>query len=178
MSFLGGVKPRNHPQQVAAKGSVCDVTDDRGTPASLFDPLHREFHFTLDAAASAREHRVPRYFTRAQDGLAQSWRGERVWCNPPFSQLAAWTAKAFGEVHDGHCPLAVLLLPANRTEQLFWQTYIEPVRDRGFGVSTRFVPGRPRFTRPPEAAPVKNGDRPLFGVVLVIIQPVPPGALL
>lgn len=35
-------------------------------------------------------------------GLAQSWRGETVFCNPPYGRdLAKWVAKAHAEVSAG-----------------------------------------------------------------------------
>ena len=40
------------------------------TPQELFDLLNREFHFTLDAAATAANAKCPRYYTKAEDGLS------------------------------------------------------------------------------------------------------------
>lgn len=165
-----GFHARNHPQQIAKRGGADDFTDDRGTRPEIFDPLHAEFNFTLDVAASPRNHKVPRYFTKENDGLSLPWRGERVWCNPPYSDLASWTAKAVHETSLGGCPLVVMLLPNNRCEQLFWQQYIEPRRDRGLGVSVRFLKGRPRFIYPTGHAPPKKGDRPPFGLAVVIFE--------
>lgn len=48
---------------------------DWETPQELFDKLHEEFHFTLDAAASDRNHKLPRYYTEQTDGLKQDWGG-------------------------------------------------------------------------------------------------------
>jgi phage N-6-adenine-methyltransferase len=161
---LVGFSARNHPQQV-----VRDAVDDRRTPRSLFDPLHRIHRFTLDAAASDANALLPRYYTNHTDGLLRSWEGERVWCNPPFSRLAPWLAKAWGSMQNG-CELVVMLLPANRCEQGFWQEWVEPYRDTdpvdGILLRTRFLPGRPRFS-PPGAPRPRKGDRPPFGVVLL-----------
>ncbi len=49
--------------------------DDWETPQSLFDKLHEHFHFTLDAAASDSNHKLPRYYTKETDGLTQDWGG-------------------------------------------------------------------------------------------------------
>lgn len=49
--------------------------DDWETPQSLFDQLHAHFHFTLDAAASDSNHKLPRYYTKETDGLSQDWGG-------------------------------------------------------------------------------------------------------
>jgi len=55
------------------------------TPREVFRPLHREFKFTLDVAATARNAMVRRYYDRALDGLSQVWRG-RCWLNPPYGE--------------------------------------------------------------------------------------------
>jgi phage N-6-adenine-methyltransferase len=159
-------KPRNHPQQIAARnGAVCDATDDRRTPPEIFGPWESRFRFTLDVAASAENAKCRRFFTLADDGLSQSWSGERVWCNPPFSGCAAWVTKAWDEMRAG-CEVVVMLLPANRTEQRWWQMLVEPYRDRsprdGLSLRCTFLQGRLRFIRPDFVAPAK-GDRPPFG---------------
>lgn len=59
-----------------------------------------------------------------------------------------------------------MLLPANRTEQGWWQRHIEPGRRNG-SVRVEFLPGRMRFIVPP-ADTVKPNDRPPFGCCLVI----------
>lgn len=167
-----GFHARNHPQQVRVHGGPDDTVDNRGTLPEIFDPINAEFKFTLDVAASDRNHKCARYFTLKDDGLSLPWRGERVWCNPPFSNLAAWAAKAHHETTLGGCPLVVMLLPNNRCEQVWWQNYVEPFRDRGLGISTRFLKGRPRFIKPPEAKMPVKGDRPPFGLTLVIFEGV------
>ncbi len=167
---LVGFKAKNHVQQVRAHGPDHNK-DDRRTIPEVFDPIHREFGFTLDAAASADNCKVPKFFDLAADGLVQSWRGERVWLNPPYSNLGPWVRKALDETAIGGCPVVVMLLPANRCEQKFWQDMIEPTRDRPWSrIETRFLPGRPRFGWGPSRVRPEKGDRPPFGLVLVIIR--------
>jgi hypothetical protein len=48
---------------------------DWQTPLRLFDVLNREFGFTVDVAASAENALCKRYFTIAENGLAQPWDG-------------------------------------------------------------------------------------------------------
>lgn len=60
--------------------------DDWGTPQDLFDALNEEFNFTLDPCADNNNHKCAKYYTIEQDGLAQSWAGETVFCNPPYSR--------------------------------------------------------------------------------------------
>ncbi len=130
---LVGFRAQNHPQQfhgsAIARGAA-DEVDDRGTDPKYFYPWNERFGpFTLDVAASAENTKVARFFTRDDDGLVQSWAGERVWCNPPYSDIFRWVEKAWFE-HLGTRGI-VMLLPANRTEQRWWQQLIEPFRDRG-----------------------------------------------
>jgi phage N-6-adenine-methyltransferase len=163
---LVGFKGENHPQQVAARGAS-DEVDDRGTDPSFFLALNKRFRFSLDVAASRGNAKCERFFTRADDGLAQSWAGERVWCNPPYSNLRSWTSKAWAEWVDG-CPLIVMLLPANRTEQGWWQEFVEPYRDRaGSPLTVEFLPGRLRFVKPNQQR-IGANERPPFGCCLLI----------
>lgn len=162
---------KNHPQQVNARGPS-ERDDDRRTPRALFDAFDREFRFDLDVAASHENALCSDYCTAEGNGLTYSWVGRRVWCNPPYSHLQPWVEKALGGslIFRGDCPIAVLLLPANRTEQPFWQEMIEPHRDRGLGVETRFVRGRQKFGYP-DGHPVLargKGNAPPFGVVVVV----------
>lgn len=157
---LVGFKARNHPQQ-AAKPHV----DNMATPPEVFNPLHKRFGFTLDVCALSRNAKCERYITPEEDGLVQDWTGERVWCNPPYSSIEPWVVKAAFEVG---AEVIVMLVPANRTEQGWWQRHVEPVRDCGDGVlRTEFIAGRTRFIRH-EAESIKPNERPPFGCCLLI----------
>ena len=46
---------------------------DYCTPQAFFDALNREFHFTLDAAATAKSAKCPTYYTPEPDGLKSPW---------------------------------------------------------------------------------------------------------
>jgi site-specific DNA-methyltransferase (adenine-specific) len=63
-------------------------SDEWATPANFFAKLNEEFHFTLDVCATAENHKCERYFTEQDDGLTQDWKGETVFCNPPYSKIA------------------------------------------------------------------------------------------
>lgn len=72
------------------------------TPQELFDELNREFHFTLDPAASDDNHKCDLYFTEKEDGLKQSWTGHTVFCNPPYCRKTGdWVKKAYDECKTG-----------------------------------------------------------------------------
>lgn len=119
-------RPRNHPQQVAARGAI-DEVDDRRTPEALFRVLDARYAFCTDAAASEDNAKKAAFWTLGDSGLEKGWHGRRVWCNPPYSALRAWVEKAAMREAD----LAVLLLPANRTEQPFWHEIVEPMIRQG-----------------------------------------------
>lgn len=168
---LVGYKSKNHPQQVGKRGARPEI-DDRATTPEVFDPLNRRFNFTIDVAASAHNAKCERYFTVEDDGLSQCWSGERVWCNPPHSNLEAWVEKAWDEWEGAYATdpayLIVMLVPANRTEQGWWQRYIEPHRDKQGGfLHVEFIPGRLRFLAP-GATEIKPNERPPYGCCLLI----------
>lgn len=162
---LVGRKAQNHPQQVGARGARDDV-DDRWTPLHLWIPWNDRWQFTLDAAASHDNHLCERYFTLEEDGLQQSWGQERVWCNPPYSDMRSWVDKAWFEFSLS-CPLIVMLAPANRTEQRWWQEAIEPARDRGDMLTTEFLPRRINFGSKDNLGAWSASSAP-FGCVLLI----------
>lgn len=162
---------KNHRQQVAARSGGDDAVDDRATTPADFARFDAALGpFTIDVAAAAHNTKCARYFTFADDGLAQSWASERVWCNPPYSRIGPWVEKAWREhgVTDG----VAMLLPANRTEQGWWQQMVEPYRDRADSpLSVMFLPGRMRFIA---AAAARSGatrtgpnERPPFGCCLL-----------
>lgn len=73
------------------------------TPQGFFDALNEEFGFVLDAAATDKTAKCPKYFTPETDGLSQSWDfGGAVFCNPPYGrEIGKWVQKAFEEARGG-----------------------------------------------------------------------------
>jgi hypothetical protein len=59
-----------------------------------------------------------------------------------------------------------MLLPANRTEQGWWQRHIESGRRAGT-IEVEFLAGRMRFLKPGQTE-IKPNERPPFGCCLVI----------
>lgn len=115
--------------------------DDWETPQDLFDALNAEFRFTLDAAASDSNHKLPRYYTLDTDGLSQDWGGEWVFCNPPYGnrETGVWTEKCYKEAQKPNT-IVVLLIPARTDRKSFHQyIYNQP------NVEIRFLKGRLRF---------------------------------
>jgi phage N-6-adenine-methyltransferase len=160
--MLVGFSAKNHPQQTRYAGSNPDV-DDRALPPDDFAKLQDRFAFTVDAAASEHNAKLDRHWTKEINGLTQSWAGERVYCNPPYSNIGPWVRKAWCE---RQADLVVLLLPNNRREQGWWIDLIEPFRDRvGSVLTTEFIKGRLRFLKAGQLA-IKPNERPPFGCVL------------
>jgi len=86
------------------------TTNDYYTPKWLFDSMGLEFD--IDVAAPVQG--IPwipakRWFSQADDGLAQDWGGALVWMNPPFSHATPW-ARKFIDNNNG-----VALLPVSRS---------------------------------------------------------------
>ena len=84
--------------------------DDWQTPDWLFNALNARFAFTIDAACILSNCKVAGSLIYS-DGLFSDWGGQRVFCNPPFSQKALWIKKAHDEVLLKDCPLCVMILP-------------------------------------------------------------------
>ncbi|EFC6080445.1 DNA methylase, partial [Escherichia coli] len=66
-------------------------SDDWRTPYRLFRNLHREFSFSMDGAATEHDALLPRF---TDDIHNQSWVGERVFVNPPFSMAEQFLSRA------------------------------------------------------------------------------------
>jgi phage N-6-adenine-methyltransferase len=93
------------------------------TPQYLFDDLNSVFDFTLDPCATIENAKCEKFYTIKEDGLAQSWGGERVFCNPPYGRsLGPWIEKSYNEYH-GEAELIVLLVPA-RTDVKWQHKYV------------------------------------------------------
>ena len=122
-------------------------TEEWATPQVFFDELNKEFDFTLDPCATIKNAKCKRFFTKEVDGLKQSWKGERVFCNPPYGrQLCKWVEKAYNESLLGGGTLVVMLIPA-RTDTKYFHEYI-------YGkAEIRFIRGRLHFNESKSGAP-------------------------
>ena len=108
------------------------------TPQDFFEKLDAQYHFTIDAAATRENAKCARYFTVVEDGLAQSWAGERVFCNPPYGrEIGRWVRKAWEE--SERAELIVMLIPA-RTDTHYFHDYLLGRAE------LHFLRGRLRFT--------------------------------
>ena len=89
-------------------------SDDWRTPPLLFRNLHREFSFSMDGAATKHDTLLPRF---TDDISRQSWVGEKVFCNPPYSDIPSFLIKA------SEADLAVFLIP-HRANTSYWLRHI------------------------------------------------------
>lgn len=123
-------------------------TDQWATPQDFFDKLNDEFHFTLDPCADETNHKCKKYFTKEDDGLIQCWRGETVFCNPPYGrEICNWVKRCYmHSVVD--CGIAVMLIPA-RTDTKWFHEYIYNKSN----VEIRFIKGRLKFGGSKNSAP-------------------------
>ena len=131
-------------------------SDEWATPRSVFSELDREFQFELDVAATDENRKCDRYFDRTANGLDQDW-ATRNWCNPPYSAIKEWVAKARREQIKGN--LTVMLIPA-RTDTAFFHNSIY-LKDN---VEVRFLRGRVTFQGAKGQAP--------FPSMVVIFRPL------
>jgi len=130
-AVLGGMKARNN-------GRYNGNGRHWETPPEVFEPLHREFSFTIDVCAQASTAKVPRFYTEEQNALERFWAGERCWMNPPYGrEIYAWTRKARIEAAAG--ALVVGLLPAS-TDLAWWHDDV-----LGHAEIVKWYRGRVRF---------------------------------
>lgn len=138
-------------------GMYTSNTAEWATPRAFFEALDKEFHFTLDPCATAENAKCAKFYTKETDGLAQSWRGERVFCNPPYGrEIGKWVKKAHEETVGGGVDIVALLLPA-RTDTRYFHEYIYNRHE------VRFVRGRLHFNESTAGAP--------FPSMVVVMRP-------
>jgi len=73
----------NHSMQVMSSSN--DMTWE--TPRYFFDFLDRKYRFQLDPCCVPATAKCERFYTPADDGLAQDWNGLRVFMNPPLGRM-------------------------------------------------------------------------------------------
>ena len=126
-------------REVYASSATCEWE----TPQDLFDELNRAYDFEIDVCATVENAKCKRFFTRAEDGLKQEWRG-RCWMNPPYGRdIGKWMRKAYESAIGG--AVVVCLVPA-RTDTAWWHDYAMKGR-------ITFLRGRLKFGGQNNSAP-------------------------
>lgn len=105
---------------------------DRRTPKKFFDQLNSQYRFSLDGAATPENALLPRFSSEASP---VSWRGERVFCNPPWSNVRPFVELA------PEAETACLLVPA-RTNCKWFHRALE------LGAKPEFFLGKLSFDGP------------------------------
>ena len=123
------------------------ASDEWRTPKDLFKKLHKKFNFVCDVAASHENALCDLYNFKSENkedcGLYGPWTS-RNWCNPPYSQLAKWIAKADQEAELGN--LTVMLIPA-RTDTKAFHAHVHNKWH------VEFLQGRLKFSESKNSAP-------------------------
>lgn len=134
---------------------VSSKSNEWSTPISLFNELNSEFHFTLDPCATQDNAKCKKYYTKHDNGLKQSWRGETVFMNPPYGgNTGKWIEKAWHESQHG---VLVVCLIVSSTERGYWHDYIFP-----YAKEIRWLRSKLKFGDSKSSAP--------FGNVIVIFD--------
>ena len=138
------------------RGAQTSLRIDWATPRRLFDVLDAEFHFTLDACATA-ETACCRNFLDPHErpALDFTWTGV-VWCNPPYGRkIGEWVTRA-----SRSNATVVMLLPC-RTDTSWWHLSVMP-----FAEEIRYLRGRLCFDD-------NRRKRAPFPSAIVIFRPRP-----
>lgn len=114
------------PPPEAGETSEAGKGDYHLTLSADYEPARQLLGgFELDPASSKAANariRAKRYFDgESIDGLAESWKAETVWCNPPYSNLSEWATKFFDEYAAGHFKHGVFFANANTADGWFQQ---------------------------------------------------------
>ncbi len=121
------------------KNRFASKKQDWETPDELFNPLHKEFNFTLDLAGDKINSKIPNVITKEENAFDIDWKGI-CWLNPPYGskgyKLKDWVIRAY-EQSMKHKSTIVMLIPA-RTNNQWWHEYCM----KG---EVRFIKGRPKF---------------------------------
>lgn len=129
-------------------------SDEWGTPQIFFDKLNEQYHFSLDPCATKENAKCKRFYTLADNGLTLSWKGERVFCNPPYSRISDWVKKAASYINQRDETLTVMLVPV-RTDTIWFHNHIwsEENKRPYTGIDVNFIRGRLKFE---DGTPSKN----------------------
>jgi site-specific DNA-methyltransferase (adenine-specific) len=100
------------------------LSDERATPDNLFKPLDTLFEYTLDPAATKENTKCKKFFTIEDNGLKQSWYGNRVFLNPPYSrgELIQWVYKCANESENAFITAILPGDTSTKSAQIVWET--------------------------------------------------------
>ena len=120
-------------------------SDEWETPRELFASLNKRFKFTLDPCSTIENHLCNKYYTKEENGLCKSWKGETVFVNPPYSKIKQWVEKCYKE-YETNGTTIVMLIPS-RTDTRYFHEYIYHKSE------IQFIKGRLHFSNSKNSAP-------------------------
>lgn len=147
-----------------------DMKNSWGTDPVIFNALNKEFNFSLDAACSIKNTKVPKCFlTKEDDSLKVDWYQKmkscnqpnlNVWINPPYGKgfIKRFMNKAIEQKEKG--VTTVLLVPATLDAQWLPVENISEIRI--------VTGGRLSFYHPITGAKVNGNTK---GSMFVIFKP-------
>lgn len=120
-------------------------SDEWKTPLELYTRLNKRYKFTLDPCATKENHLCDKYYTKEENGLCKSWKGETVFVNPPYSEIKLWVEKCYKE-YETNGTTVVMLIPS-RTDTRYFHDYIYHKAE------IEFIKGRLHFSNSKNGAP-------------------------
>ena len=120
-------------------------SDEWETPLELYARLNKRFKFTLDPCSTKENHLCDKYYTKEENGLCKSWKGETVFVNPPYSEIKLWVEKCYKE-YETNGTTVVMLIPS-RTDTRYFHDYIYHKAE------IEFIKGRLHFSNSKHGAP-------------------------
>lgn len=128
-----------------AKVMFSSATDEWATPDEVFKKLDRMYDFELDASATFANSKCLKFYSKEESGLDNPWFPHRTFCNPPFSLIGKFVAKAREEADKGG--LVVMLLPARVDTRWFHDHIYKKAKQ------IEFIKGRLKFGGSTNSAP-------------------------
>ena len=120
-------------------------SDEWKTPLELYTRLNKRYKFTLDPCSTKENHLCDKYYTKEENGLCKSWKGETVFVNPPYSEIKLWVEKCYKE-YETNGTTVVMLIPS-RTDTRYFHDYIYHKAE------IEFIKGRLHFNNSKNGAP-------------------------
>lgn len=111
------------------------ATDRWATPRAVYDELNNEFDFNFDPCPLDGD-------TDGLSPLFTTWKGKRVFCNPPYGPgIGQWLLRGL------EADLAVFLIPARTDTRWFHEIVLPNAKE------IRFIKGRLKFGGAVNSAP-------------------------
>ena len=156
------------PNQQQNSKTPVDARDSWRTPPWLFEWLDERFYFHIDLAADSHNRLCSQYLKEGNgDGLSVDWhelpQATKGFCNPPYSNIDPWVAKAIAEQAKGF--LTVMLFPTCNGEDRYAKVF-----ERASEIID--IIGRVAFLRP-DGTPVSGNTR---GSSVYVFDPLLRGA--